>query len=73
MSRSLTNPSRGAPPLTATTERAADGSMSYEIKKPPKPAKNYLDILYLDEELRITRGSKGSVVIAERARDAVAA
>ena len=52
---------------------AADGSMSYEIKKPPKPAKNYLDILYLDDELRITRGSKGSVVIAERARDAVAA
>ena len=59
--------------LEKPTGLAADGSMSYEIKKPPKPAKNYLDILYLDEELRITRGSKGSVVIAERARDPVAA
>lgn len=56
--------------LEKPTGLAADGSMSYEMKKPPGNA--YLDILYLDDELRITRGSAGSIVIAQRA-SAVAA
>ena len=56
--------------LEKPTGLAADNSMSYKMKKAPL---GHLDILYLDDELRITRGNKGSVVIAERARDAVAA
>ena len=44
--------------------------MTYKMTKSPHGT---LDVLFLDDELRITRGSKGSVVIAERARDPVAA
>lgn len=42
----------------------ADGAVSYAMKKAPQ---GYLDVLYLDEELRITRGNRGSIVIAKRA------
>ncbi|CAM9667944.1 unnamed protein product, partial [Choristocarpus tenellus] len=40
------------------------GEMSYTMTRPPKGS---LDILYLDEELRVTRGQRGSVIIVERA------
>ena len=56
--------------LEKPTGMSTDGSMSYKMKKAPL---GHLDILYLDDELRITRGNKGSVVIAERARDATVA
>lgn len=39
------------------------GELVYEMKRPPKA---YMDILYIDEELRVTRGSKGSVVVTIR-------
>merc|ERR1712176_293962 len=56
--------------LEKPTGMSTDGKMTYKMKKAPL---GHLDILYLDDELRITRGNKGSVVIAERARDLVAA
>jgi hypothetical protein len=31
-----------------------------------RPYAGHLDILYLDEELRVTRGNKGTIVVAER-------
>lgn len=40
-----------------------DESMSYEMKR---VMHGYLDILFLDEEMRITRGNRGSVVIMEK-------
>eukprot|EP00965_Chrysotila_dentata_P182432 6023830-Pleurochrysis_carterae.AAC.2 len=40
-----------------------DGSMSYSMSRSPK---GFLEVLFVDDELRITRGNKGSLVIAER-------
>ena len=40
-----------------------DESMSYEMKR---VMHGYLDCLFLDEEMRITRGNRGSVVIMEK-------
>ena len=40
-----------------------DDAMSYQMTKAPK---GYLDVLYLDDELRITRGNRGSLVVCER-------
>ena len=56
--------------LQKPTGMSTDGSMTYKMTKSPH---GHLDVLFLDDELRITRGNRGSVVIAERARDAVAA
>ena len=56
--------------LQKPTGMSTDGSMTYKMTKSPH---GHLDVLFLDDELRITRGNKGTVVIAERARDAVAA
>ena len=56
--------------LEKPTGMSTDGSMTYKMKKSPH---GHLDVIFLDDELRITRGNRGSVVIAERARDAVAA
>lgn len=44
--------------------KPTDGSLSYSMSRAPR---GFLEVLYLDEELRITRGNRGSVVIAERA------
>jgi hypothetical protein len=38
-------------------------AVSFEMKRCPH---GYIDILYLDEDLRITRGNRGTVVIVER-------
>ena len=56
--------------LQKPTGMSTDGSMTYKMTKSPH---GHLDVLFLDDELRVTRGNRGSVVIAERARDAVAA
>ncbi|MEL4897003.1 PAP/fibrillin family protein [Crocosphaera sp. Alani8] len=39
------------------------GEMSFTMKHSPK---GRLEVLYLDEELRITRGNKGTVLVCER-------
>ena len=41
----------------------SDESMRYEMKR---VVHGFLDILYLDNDLRITRGTRGTVVIVER-------
>ena len=49
--------------LFGLSRGAADGTQEYKMPKSPQ---GYLDILFLDEELRVTRGNRGSIVIAER-------
>ncbi len=39
------------------------GEVSFKMKRSPK---GKLELLYLDEELRITRGEKGTVLVCER-------
>lgn len=39
------------------------GKISFKMQRPPK---GKLSILYLDEELRITRGNRGTVLVTER-------
>lgn len=48
------------PPKTMNSET---GEVSFTIHRPPK---GNLEILYLDEELRITRGERGTVLVCER-------
>jgi len=50
--------------LVKPKEMSEGDSMSYQMTKAPK---GYLDVLYLDDELRITRGNRGSLVVCERA------
>ncbi|CAM9223735.1 unnamed protein product [Scytosiphon promiscuus] len=40
-----------------------EGELSYEMKRSPKAS---LDILYMDEQLRVTRGAQGALVISSR-------
>lgn len=44
----------------------SDNSLSYEMKRPPC---GYLDVLFLDEELRITKGNRGSIIVVERVHE----
>jgi len=39
------------------------GRVSFKMQRSPK---GKLEVLYLDEELRITRGGRGTVVVCER-------
>lgn len=39
------------------------GELSYEMKRSPKGS---LDILYLDDEMRVTRGNRGALTIVSR-------
>lgn len=48
------------PPQGMNTET---GEISFTMKRSPK---GRLEVLYLDEELRITRGEKGTVLVCER-------
>ena len=48
------------PPKTMNPET---GEISFIMHRPPK---GNLEILYLDEELRITRGERGTVLVCER-------
>lgn len=38
----------------------------YEMKRAPK---GYIDILYIDEDLRITRGNRGSIVVVRKVKE----
>jgi len=51
-------------PSDEDTELRGDHSFRYDMQRSPK---GYLDVMYLDDELRITMGNKGSIVITERA------
>jgi len=42
---------------------ADDSSMRYEMTKAPH---GYTDILFMDEELRITKGNRGTIVVVDR-------
>ena len=44
-----------------------DGSMKYSMGKSPV---GFVDILYVDDELRVSRGNRGSIVVAERVVEA---
>ncbi len=49
--------------LIKPSQLEGNDEMSYQMTKAPK---GYLEVLYLDEELRITRGNRGSLVVCER-------
>lgn len=49
--------------LKAPDKVIEDGTMRYEMSRAPH---GYLDILYLDDTLRITRGNRGSVIVVTR-------
>lgn len=49
--------------LKKPEEVKEDGSMEYEMAKAPH---GYTDILYMDEDLRITKGNRGTVVVVDR-------
>ena len=51
--------------LVKPTELSDGDAMRYEMNKAPK---GYLDVIFLDDELRITRGNRGSLVVCERAK-----
>lgn len=38
-------------------------TVSFDMKRSPR---GYLDILYLDEDVRITRGNRGTIIVVER-------
>lgn len=51
---------------TPTDEEAmnsATHSVHFDMKRSPR---GYLDILYLDEDIRITRGNRGTIIVVER-------
>ena len=45
------------------SELGSRGELTYEMTRSPK---GWLDLLYLDEEMRVTRGNKGSIIVAAR-------
>lgn len=44
-------------------EPGSRGELSYEMTRSPK---GWFDILYLDEDMRVTRGNRGSIVVVTR-------
>lgn len=46
-----------------TDDCLTKNSFHFEIKRAPV---GYLDVLYLDEDLRITKGNRGTIVVVER-------
>ncbi|CAM9363153.1 unnamed protein product, partial [Heterosigma akashiwo] len=52
--------------LTPPSGINRDGILSYEMKRAPH---GYLDVLFLDETMRITKGNRGSIVVVERVSD----
>ena len=51
--------------LVKPTELADGDVMRYAMTKAPT---GFLDVIFLDDELRITRGNRGSLVVCERAK-----
>ncbi len=49
-----------------TDETTSDSCARYEMKRAPH---GYLDVLYVDVDLRITRGNRGTVVIVQKAKE----
>ncbi len=47
-------------------EMPSDESMKYEMKR---TMHGYIDILYLDDDFRVTRGNRGSIVIVEKLKE----
>jgi hypothetical protein len=43
-------------------------SFHFDMKRSPV---GYLDVLYLDDDLRITRGNRGTIVVVERSNKSV--
>jgi len=50
-------------PTDASVGNSATKSAKFEMGRSPR---GYLDILYLDEEMRITRGNRGTFIVVER-------
>ena len=50
-------------PTDEDVSKAEDHSVSFEMKRSPK---GYIDVLYLDQDLRITRGNRGTIVVVQR-------
>ncbi|CAB9519539.1 PAP_fibrillin [Seminavis robusta] len=50
-------------PSDEDAEKNAMHCVRYEMKRRPK---GHLDVLYLDEELRVTRGNRGTLIVVER-------
>lgn len=50
-------------PTDEDIEKDATHSASFEMNRSPR---GYLDVLYLDEDLRITRGNRGTIIVVER-------
>jgi PAP_fibrillin len=50
-------------PTDEDAEKCALHSARYEMKRRPK---GHMDVLYLDEELRVTRGNRGTLIVVER-------
>ena len=48
-----------------TDESLAKHSFHFDMKRSPV---GYFDVLYLDDDLRITKGNRGTIVVAERVR-----
>ena len=44
-------------------ELGSRGELSYEMRRSPSAT---LDVIYIDDEMRVTRGNKGAVVVATR-------
>ena len=50
---------------------SADGSLSYQLHRPfGGHGKAYIDVLYYDEHVLVTRGNRGTVFVASRQEDA---
>lgn len=49
------------------TEMEEDGSMEFTLKRPiGGHGKAYVDVLYLDDNLRIVQGNRGSIFVMTR-------
>ena len=52
-----------SPPTDEDAEKSHYHSVRYDLKRRPK---GHLDVLYLDEDLRVTRGNRGTLIVVER-------
>ncbi|VEU43350.1 unnamed protein product [Pseudo-nitzschia multistriata] len=50
--------------LPSDSRTRFDSSFHFDMKRPPK---GFFDVLYLDEDMRITRGNRGTISVVERA------
>ena len=50
-------------PTDEDAEKSHFHSVRYDMKRRPK---GHMDVLYLDEDLRVTRGNRGTLIVVER-------